>query len=485
VTASPQEPGSAFSTLGLALGAPWRAIRWLWRKTWRYLLALLVLLIIGHTIFNFIAGRKLEAELARIRKSGAPLSLLEAAPPQVPDSENAAVLYQEAFKGLTHEDSETIGSFLTRRLPEGEKRPTLEQMEEVLGRHTRDFQLLEEASRRPACRFPVNWEAGFAATFPHLAKVREATRFLAAKAIVEAKRGRSGEALEDLALVIRMTNQVSGEPTLIAHLVRVACIAIVFRSFPEVLASAPPAEEECRAFYDLLAQVDMRGPFSHGMQGERACGIWAFEQVRKAKAKDLVGLFFLSENPEQKKPFLAEVWWPVVRLLWGPFLRLDEVQYLRYMEGGIAFSEKPYREIREPSEYPADEMPKNLPWYAVITRRLSPIYTRANSKRDEAIASISLMRVSLALRVYQIEHGEYPASLDELQAAGWEIPKDPFTDKPFIYRREGTGYLIYSVGPNLADDRGTDYSTARLALLGKPFLRGEEPAYDIPLRMTR
>jgi len=67
-----------------------RGIRWLWRKTWKFSVALLILLIIAHMIINFIAGRRLEAELKKIRDAGAPLTLTEAASPKVPDAENAA-----------------------------------------------------------------------------------------------------------------------------------------------------------------------------------------------------------------------------------------------------------------------------------------------------------------------------------------------------------------------------------------------------------
>ena len=32
-----------------------------------------------------------------------------------------------------------------------------------------------------------------------------------------------------------------------------------------------------------------------------------------------------------------------------------------------------------------------------------------------------------------------------------QLPLDGFSDAPLIYRREGTGYLLYSVGPNGRD----------------------------------
>ena len=38
-----------------------------------------------------------------------------------------------------------------------------------------------------------------------------------------------------------------------------------------------------------------------------------------------------------------------------------------------------------------------------------------------------------------------------------EVPKDLFTDADLHYRREGNGYLLYSVGPSGKDDGGKGY----------------------------
>jgi hypothetical protein len=43
---------------------------------------------------------------------------------------------------------------------------------------------------------------------------------------------------------------------------------------------------------------------------------------------------------------------------------------------------------------------------------------------------------------------EAEISLDE------DLPDDPFTGKPFLYRPQGIGYLLYSVGPNGKSDGG-------------------------------
>jgi hypothetical protein len=64
-------------------------------------------------------------------------------------------------------------------------------------------------------------------------------------------------------------------------------------------------------------------------------------------------------------------------------------------------------------------------------------------------------RAALGLRVYRLVHGMYPADLKELVPevmAG--VPQDPCGKGALRYRREGSGYVVYSVAFNGTDDNG-------------------------------
>jgi hypothetical protein len=76
-----------------------------------------------------------------------------------------------------------------------------------------------------------------------------------------------------------------------------------------------------------------------------------------------------------------------------------------------------------------------------------------------ARTEMRLTRVALELWAYRQDHGTYPQALAEL-SAGYlrDVPVDFFSEKPLIYSRQGSGYLLYSVGQNMVDDgaRGDD-----------------------------
>ncbi|HEY9839145.1 MAG TPA: hypothetical protein V6D23_01720, partial [Candidatus Obscuribacterales bacterium] len=64
----------------------------------------------------------------------------------------------------------------------------------------------------------------------------------------------------------------------------------------------------------------------------------------------------------------------------------------------------------------------------------------------------------LALQAYAASHGGYPAQLQALVPT-WlpALPEDPYTGRPFVYRRDANGFQLYSVGENQRDDGGDGF----------------------------
>jgi hypothetical protein len=65
------------------------------------------------------------------------------------------------------------------------------------------------------------------------------------------------------------------------------------------------------------------------------------------------------------------------------------------------------------------------------------------------------LHVAFALAAYKADEGRYPKSLDALAPKYLKtVPDDLFSGKSLIYRLDGNGYLLYSVGVNGKDDCG-------------------------------
>ena len=65
--------------------------------------------------------------------------------------------------------------------------------------------------------------------------------------------------------------------------------------------------------------------------------------------------------------------------------------------------------------------------------------------------------IALSLAGYHADHSAYPVELQALVPKYLDkVPLDPFTQKPLVYKRQGEGYILYSVSANMHDDDGID-----------------------------
>jgi hypothetical protein len=62
----------------------------------------------------------------------------------------------------------------------------------------------------------------------------------------------------------------------------------------------------------------------------------------------------------------------------------------------------------------------------------------------------------IAVLRYRQDKGQLHENLEQLVTAGYlkKLPIDPFSDKPFAYKKTGDNFLLYSIGSNFTDDGG-------------------------------
>ncbi len=94
-----------------------------------------------------------------------------------------------------------------------------------------------------------------------------------------------------------------------------------------------------------------------------------------------------------------------------------------------------------------------------ISQLLLPALERAPVAFARRRAMLSGTAIAIALRIYRLERGNYPASLDPLvpEYLG-SLPVDPFTGKPFHYEQAGDDFRLYSYYYNQIDDYGAPIS---------------------------
>lgn len=429
-----------------------------------------MVLAIPWTYFNITLGLKLERELQAIRDRGEPLTLEQAAPEMPPPSENAALIYNKIFRledwaftaAIDNPESDPTPSLL-KQVPDEfvRARDMPEQVNDpdaILRRAMQDptlkrvFGLLEEASERPKCVFDIPWQDGALVLFPMYAMFRECARWLAVRVRLAAEDGDTAQAARWLRVGLRMSEHVRQSPTLIAQLVSYAIDAIMMQAAQESLPAVDLSGEDARRLAAAADAAPIAPAFARCIEFERVWSYATFDWLEESGAQHEVAYGLFGEN------FWSHV---LLRLYLSPvgtpLRKYDRVTYLEMMDEQTELLAEPYRLLpaaqRRTNTPPGDEHP-----IALLALRMSPQFARLAAKRDAAIARADQFRTALALNLYWQAHGGYPETLAPLaEITDWPIPDDIFSGEPFRYRREGAGYVLWSLGPDLDDDGGHDY----------------------------
>jgi hypothetical protein len=94
----------------------------------------------------------------------------------------------------------------------------------------------------------------------------------------------------------------------------------------------------------------------------------------------------------------------------------------------------------------------------ILYYMMMPAVIPSLAKKSQADVSLQATRIILALRAYQLTHGNLPANLNALVPEFLDaVPIDDFDGQPLHYSVEKK--IVYSVGKNLKDDGGDDQTS--------------------------
>jgi len=444
--------------------------------------------LIGWIVTDRMAAGDLRQEIRRIEAAGESLDLADVVPPEVPDQENAALVYEQAFAVLDETSSETEDNLikgLSDDKPWDEKKrrdiakalyrdlrgmsladrlftadddydtealPDLsliteaaawEAARERLKRNEKALDLIARATAMPRCRFDINYSAGFTASMPHLGHLRSSARLLVLRARVRRRDGDFASAHNDVLACFRLARAIR-EPEVVCHLVGVLIrhLALDEGLKPLLAEEQEPHPAQWRALLEELQGLDQGAVLVSTLQGERALGMLSFGSIAAGPGGGA------PRTPPKPgwviKVFLSRAW-----------LNREKANYLRYMTGLIEAARLEPWEMRERLA-PLYEDVEKAKW-ANLTRILAPALAREIRYHVLSEANVDLARVALALRLHKHEHGAYPERLDVMTPSILKtIPKDAFTGQPLVYRLVDSGFVVYSVGLDDTDNDGNE-----------------------------
>jgi len=308
--------------------------------------------------------------------------------------------------------------------------------------------------------YELDFSKGYAIELPHLAQLRELTRLLGTDALVQARQGDYGEAVEDFVAGMKLaTGTLADEPILISQLVRIAMDGIVWVYAQDALPPEGISPELVRRLIEYAGRIDCRDSFADSFSGEGMFGLGMFEQMREGTAiPDLFPNRSTLENLGLNLYSSAFA---------RPWLNMDEEAFAETIGRLGDASRLPYYEAKPLLEQIQRDV-EDLPRTRVLSREFLPSLTRAVEAQARNEAQLDLLQMGLSIEQYHVRNGTYPTTLDAIASdVGGRVPVDPFTGQPYIYKPSGRSFLLYSVGSNAVDDGGKyDYRTGDIVWRG-------------------
>ncbi|MCW3055702.1 MAG: hypothetical protein JWN14_4872, partial [Chthonomonadales bacterium] len=388
------------------------------RRAGRLLQGCLLVGIGTYYAANLTASWQLHNALSAAEERGEPLQFSKVVPPFIPESRNAAPVYLHAADALVLTNTE--GEEL--RVSSG-----TQVNADLLAKNQAAIELARQAAALPECRFPLHYDAENLAgiLLPHLAKVRRLAEIVSAQAQSEARAGQTDAALDDVAVIFRMSEHLTPEPILISCMTAIAIERLGDTTLAHVLQNVTLSPAQAHAFSRRLSHTDWTAVLRQDLKGERCFGLWAFQYVSNPlQASTLAnGTGEPTNNPISK----------LLSVLWSPFWKMDEVHYLQAMDQRSELLQVPGASLESDEIFMRD-----LPWYAICTRIMLPSLPAVGKKRDQVVDYQRMALAALAIHAYRATTGHYPTDLHEAEAAwGSALPRDLYTNQPFVYKAAG------------------------------------------------
>jgi hypothetical protein len=393
--------------------------------------------------------RALAAERAAARRAGMPLTPAQLEEGALPKALNAAPVYERLARVLKATPLDTRASQAALRLGR-DGAATAEDLataRRLLAGRADVMALVLQATDRPRCGFRHDWSHGPPVLLYE--PLRAATRLLTTRSYLLAAGGHGPEAIATQARGFRVAEHASADPFLIGRLVALALDRLTLGGFANLLYLAGSDREAAREIQRAISVARPRFDFRRTLEGETVYGLVSLEELRRGGPSKLEEWVSLNvdldgDGSSRKSGATPRKLTPAERRSWNRFVDAGEAEYLRRMRRVIASVKTPYR-LRQAlfrQWIARDTAQSNDPVAALSTESLS-IIAATDTAGMRARAQEEAVMAGAALLAYHAGHGAFP---DRLEQALPVAPLDPFSGRPLRYRREGEGFVVYSVG---------------------------------------
>jgi hypothetical protein len=463
---------------------------------------------VGLLTVHVQSSNEVDAYKRQLLARGEKLAISEVLPSAVPAAQNGVDSLRSAFGAYLIETDEwtnrppamrmiasgkaIVGSFQTD-VREYDFTNTWENVliAATLDAPVREF--LVQAASYPVLDFQLDYSKGEDLLLPHLAPFKKTAIKLSTAAICALHENDPASAVTNLSVLLALVQAAHDERILISQLVRIAMASIAVNASWELLQSTNVTDAELAALDQSWQRMEFTKSMENAFVMERAMNLATIQKMRTSNAEfsHVTGLFKASGSSGSGHPSGSGDWLQDLEdstrqavqnfktvgatAMWRTSWTFsDELRLLKndgYILAALRFAET--NQCFQPA-------------YSNAVSRLSPdssyagaifddVFTLDNElnlrqmfsgyagamissvrKTMAAEAAKNIVITAIALKRFQLHHGNFPARLAGLTPEFLPaVPLDPVDGKPLRYRRREDGtFLLYSIGDDGVDNGG-------------------------------
>src|ERR1700744_1040275 len=471
------------------------------KTRWKICLAVTIFLGIFIGIWAMTMHVGPEHEVAAYKKElrdrGEKLQISEVMPAPVMAESNGMETAEMAFKALGNggvQNSEFIPTM--KMIAPG--RAMIGWMQPVLGERTAHgysnswenaeslvesvhtaMDLLRQAAGYQAFDFHLEYEKGPETLLPHLRFLKAGARTLSARAMCDLHHGNTGSAVTNICAILVLARAMHGEAMDFSQFVRMTMVSVALSANWEVLQSTNITEAEL-----VMLQKDWENlEFIHAIYNaelmQRATMDHFFVGMQ-ASISEFYRLLGIARHPRNES--FEDYWRRMGRdAMWETSWKYaNELRYLQNLQDILeTLRTVNTNQYFEPAfgnlQRKLDSSTKANTFDDSVSDFLETDFNHlgmeislgaADSVHRVMLAEISqhLVIAAIALKRFQLKHGEFPMQLSELVPEFVAtVPTDAVDGRPLRYRRNPDGtFALYSIGENMTDDGGNPNSISNL-----------------------
>lgn len=323
---------------------------------------------------------------------------------------------------------------------------------DCLSLHHAELTLIKAAAKRPSCVFVRNWRMPNpdAMDYPEFPAMRHAGRLLSVESQVLALQHRYDEAVADLELGLRIPKHAGTERLLLAYFAQRGIEVYIFEAARKILWLS---DGDGRVASRIRRTIESEWRPPQFATAAALDGAFQADMIELFRGGDRPALEHYLRGDSEESNAIASRLLKLDDWDWRGIFDESEALALNRSRRVAAVVDKPYLDALAGLRQVAAEIEGDKEERHYLLRMMSGDPMVYATKKAQEEAEYQVMRSAAAVLEWRGTHsGKYPASLEE---ALKPAPIDPFDGKPLRYRRQGSGFVIYSIGKTGTFDGGT------------------------------